>query len=593
MKLKRTHNCGQLRASDIGSEIQLNGWVCHYRDHGELLFVDLRDRYGLTQVVFNPERSSESHSLAKELRSEFVIAIRGEVAPRPEGTVNPSLATGEVEVMVDEIEILSRAEPLPMEVEDFVDVSTEVRLKNRHLDLRRPSVQKNLLFRHQITQSIRSYFNGLDFADVETPFLTKSTPEGARDFLVPSRMQPEQFFALPQSPQLFKQVLMCAGYDRYYQIVKCFRDEDLRADRQPEFTQLDLEMSFVDEDDVMATVEGLMVKVMKDVMGIEVSTPFPRQSYQKAVDKYGNDAPDLRFDLAIEDVSDIAGESEFKVFRGAVESGGQVKGLNAKGASEKLPRRQLDRLTDFVKESGAKGLVWMRVEDGEVNSPVTKFLSPEILSNLQERMGAEPGDVLFFVADQPKVTAVALSSLRMKLAKDLDLIPDDVYHLSWVVDFPLLEWDDEEARWNAMHHPFTSPNLDQLDTFEEDPGKVTARAYDLVLNGSEIGGGSIRIHDQEVQKRVFGLLGIGDEEAESKFGFLLQALRHGAPPHGGIALGLDRVVMLLRGLDSIRDAIAFPKTQRGTCLFTNAPSPVSKRQLREIYIKLAGQRGPA
>jgi len=587
MRLKRTVTCGELRSSDIGSTVQLNGWVCHNRDHGELVFVDLRDRYGLTQVVFDPERNRDVHAEAKALRSEFVIAIRGAVRERPEGTVNPNLATGEVEVVVDELEILGPAEPLPMEVDEHAEVTGEVRLKNRHLDLRRPDMQQNLRCRHQVAQIIRNYFSDLDFIEVETPFLTKSTPEGARDFLVPSRLSPGEFFALPQSPQLFKQVLMCAGFDRYFQIVKCFRDEDLRADRQPEFTQLDLEMAFVDEEDVMRVIEGLMVKVMKEVLEVAVEAPFPRLTYQDAIDKYGTDAPDLRFGLEIQDVSDLAKETEFKVFLGVLEAGGQVKGLNAKGGGAALPRRYLDRSPEIVKEFGAKGLAWIRLDQEGPNSPIVKFFPEHVLAGLFERMNAETGDVLFFVADQPKVVSVSLNGLRVRLAKDLDLIPEGVFNFSWVVDFPALEWDDEEGRWVALHHPFTSPKPEYLDSLEDDPGKALARAYDLVLNGNEIGGGSIRIHSQEVQKRMFRLLGIEEEEAEQKFGFLLRALRHGAPPHGGIALGLDRVIMLLRGLDSIRDVIAFPKTQKGTCLFTRAPSEVSERQLREVGIRLA------
>jgi aspartyl-tRNA synthetase len=590
MRLKRTVTCGALRNSDIGTTVQLNGWVCHYRDHGELVFVDMRDRYGLTQVVFDPERNREVHSAAKALRPEFVIAVRGQVRERPEGTVNPNLPTGEIEVVVHEMEVLSRAEPLPMEVEDFTEVSTEVRLKNRHLDLRRPSMQANLLCRHQIAHLIRNYFTDMHFIEVETPFLTKSTPEGARDFLVPSRLSPGEFFALPQSPQLFKQILMCAGYDRYFQIVKCFRDEDLRADRQPEFTQLDLEMSFIDEEEIIGVIEGLIVRIMKEIVGIEVKTPFPRQTYQQAKDKYGTDAPDLRFGLQIQDVSDIAKESEFKVFLSTIEAGGQVKGINAKGGAEGLPRRQIDRLPDFVKEFGAKGLAWIRVDPDGLNSPITKYFSQQAMDKLLKRMDAQPGDVLFFIADQPKTVSVALHGLRLKLGKDLGLIPQGVFNFSWVVDFPLFEWSEEEGRWAACHHPFTSPKPECLDSMEAEPGRVLARAYDIVLNGIEVGGGSIRNYDPGVQSRLFGLLGIEEAEAEMKFGFLLRALRHGAPPHGGIALGLDRLVMLLRGLDSIRDVIAFPKTQRGTCLFTNAPSEVSERQLREVSIRLATPR---
>ncbi len=592
MKLKRTHTCGQLRKEDIGSTIQLNGWVNTSRDHGDLTFVDIRDRYGVTQIVFNPNHNQEVHTGAKELRSEFVIAIRGTVGPRLEGKENPDLATGQIEVLVDELEILSKADVLPMEVDDFAEISTEVRLKNRHLDLRRPGMQQNLMFRHKVVQATREYFNRHEFLDIETPMLTKSTPEGARDFLVPSRLSPGEFFALPQSPQLFKQVLMCSGYDRYYQIVKCFRDEDLRADRQPEFTQIDVEMAFVDQDDIIECIEGLITEIMA-LAGIEVKPPFPRLSFQECMDKYGNDAPDLRFGLEIQDVSDLAAKAEFKVFSGTIETGGQVRAINAKGASENIARRQLDRYTEYVKEFGAKGLAWMRVEEDKVNSPIAKFFEEDLLNQFLERVNGEAGDVLFFVADQRKVVDQSLSNLRMALAKDLDLIPDNEWNLSWVVDFPLVEWDEDEQRYVALHHPFTAPKPEYVESLGENPGDAIAIAHDLNLNGNEIAGGSIRIHDQDIQKKIFELLGIGEEEAELKFGFLLSALRHGAPPHGGIALGLDRIIMLLQGLESIRDSIAFPKTQKATCLFTLAPSAVSDRQLREVSIQVAGNAAKA
>jgi aspartyl-tRNA synthetase len=592
MKLKRTHTCGQLRKEDIGSAIQLNGWVNTSRDHGDLTFVDIRDRYGVTQIVFNPNHNQEVHTGAKELRSEFVIAIRGTVGPRLEGKENPDLATGQIEVLVDELEILSKADVLPMEVDDFAEISTEVRLKNRHLDLRRPGMQQNLMFRHKVVQATREYFNRHEFLDIETPMLTKSTPEGARDFLVPSRLSPGEFFALPQSPQLFKQVLMCSGYDRYYQIVKCFRDEDLRADRQPEFTQIDVEMAFVDQDDIIECIEGLITEIMA-LAGIEVKPPFPRLSFQECMDKYGNDAPDLRFGLEIQDVSDLAAKAEFKVFSGTIETGGQVRAINAKGASENIARRQLDRYTEYVKEFGAKGLAWMRVEEDKVNSPIAKFFEEDLLNQFLERVNGEAGDVLFFVADQRKVVDQSLSNLRMALAKDLDLIPENEWNLSWVVDFPLVEWDEDEQRYVALHHPFTAPKPEYVESLDENPGDAIAIAHDLNLNGNEIAGGSIRIHDQDIQKKIFELLGIGEEEAELKFGFLLSALRHGAPPHGGIALGLDRIIMLLQGLESIRDSIAFPKTQKATCLFTLAPSAVSDRQLREVSIQAAGSAAKA
>ncbi|MDP6506347.1 MAG: aspartate--tRNA ligase, partial [Planctomycetota bacterium] len=478
-------------------------------------------------IVFNPNHNQEVHNGAKELRSEFVIAIRGTVGPRLEGKENPDLATGQIEVLVDELEILSKADVLPMEVDDFAEISTEVRLKNRHLDLRRPGMQQNLMFRHKVVQATREYFNRHEFLDIETPMLTKSTPEGARDFLVPSRLSPGEFFALPQSPQLFKQVLMCSGYDRYYQIVKCFRDEDLRADRQPEFTQIDVEMAFVDQGDIIECIEGLITEIMA-LAGVEVKPPFPRLSYQECMDKYGNDAPDLRFGLEIQDVSDLAAKAEFKVFSGTIEAGGQVRAINAKGASENIARRQLDRYTEYVKEFGAKGLAWMRVEEGKVNSPIAKFFEEDLLNQMLGRVNGEAGDVLFFVADQRKVVDQALSNLRMTLAKDLDLIPENEWNLSWVVDFPLVEWDEDEQRYVALHHPFTAPKPEYLESLGENPGDALAIAHDLNLNGNEIAGGSIRIHDQDIQKKIFELLGIGEEEAELKFGFLLSALRHGA-----------------------------------------------------------------
>ncbi|MBI2193676.1 MAG: aspartate--tRNA ligase [Planctomycetes bacterium] len=592
MKLQRTHTCGQLQHQDVGKSVILNGWVCHCRDHGDLLFIDLRDRYGVTQVVFHRAQDAGLHTAAKTLRPEFVVAVQGQVNLRPEGTANPALPTGEIEVLAQTLEILNPAAPLPMEVDEHAEVSGETRLRYRHLDLRRPGMQQNLLFRHRVIQTIRRYFDQLQFVDVETPFLTKSTPEGARDFLVPSRLSPGEFFALPQSPQLFKQVLMCAGLDRYYQIVRCFRDEDLRADRQPEFTQLDVEMSFIGEEDIIRIIEGLMVTVMREAAGISIHAPFPRIAYREAVDRYGHDAPDLRFGLELVDVTDLARQSEFKVFQAASASGGVVRGLNARAASEQIPRRQIDALVQFAQEIGAKGLAWMRIEGQTVHSPIAKFFSPDLLVQFQKRMEAGPGDVLFFVAGDLKTASLALRHLRLRLGNDLGLIPKNTYHFSWVVDFPLLEWDDEEKRYAALHHPFTSPKPEHLAILEEKPLQVLARAYDLVLNGVEIGGGSIRIHDQEVQKRLFRLLGITDEDAEIKFGFLLECFRHGAPPHGGIALGLDRILMLLRGLDSIRDVIAFPKTQKGTCLFTRAPSPVAPRQLKELGIQPARAEKP-
>ena len=584
--LKRTHTCGELCAEQIGSEAVLCGWVNTYRDHPNALFVDLRDRYGLTQVVFNPDHNKALHTAAKDVRPEFVLAVRGKVQPRPEGTVNPKLDTGEIELMVDELEILNKAETPPFEVADDAAVSPELRLQYRYVDLRRPKMRDALIQRHKAFQIIRSFFDKRGFVDVETPVLTKSTPEGARDFLVPCRLNPGTFFALPQSPQLFKQILIVSGLDKYVQLVKCFRDEDLRADRQPEFTQLDMEMSFVDEDDVIVIIDDLMAELFGQALDVKVHLPIQRIPYAEAMDRYGTDKPDLRFGMELKDVSHIAERSDFKVFKSVLEKGGQVRGICAPGGAS-LSLKEINAFIDFVGDFGAKGLAWFKAEDGKLVSQIAKFFSDDLHGEFYDTFGASNGDLLLFVADKPEVVAQSLGELRNHVAKTLGLIPENEFRFCWVVDFPLFERNAETGRLDPLHHPFTSPGGDQLDKLESDPLSVTARAYDIVLNGVEIGGGSIRIHDMETQQKIFRLLEIDDESARAKFGFLLDALKYGAPPHGGIALGLDRIVMLMLGLDTIRDVIAFPKTQKGSCLLTDAPSAVDAAQLKESGIRLA------
>jgi aspartyl-tRNA synthetase len=583
--LQRTHTCGQLRKADAGSEATLCGWVDTRRDHGGVIFIDLRDRYGKTQVVFNPEYNAEAHKEASGLRSEYVIAVKGKVNERPCDMINPKLETGEIEVMTDKLEILNTSETPPFEITADADVSTELRLKYRYLDLRRPVMQKYLTSRHRVCQVVRQYFDRNNFIEVETPFLTKSTPEGARDYLVPSRINRGQFYALPQSPQLFKQILMVSGLDRYFQIVKCFRDEDLRAQRQPEFTQIDLEMSFVREDDVINIIEGLMVEVFKTVLGKEISAPFQRLSYHDSMKLYGCDAPDLRFEMTIKEITDIAKRSDFKVFKSVAESGGQVRGINAKGCA-KLSRKEIDDLTTFVNQFGAKGLAWFKVDENGLTSQIAKFFTADLQSEIIERFSAKPGDLLLFVADKESVASQALSQLRLSIAKTNSLINVNEFNLSWIVDFPLFEYNDDTDRYDSLHHPFTSPHPDDLGFLEERPLDVRARAYDIVLNGVELGGGSIRIHRQDVQKKIFSLLKIDEVTAQERFGFLLEALKYGAPPHGGIALGLDRMVTILLGLDDIREVIAFPKTQKATCLMVNAPSEVDDKQLKDLGLSL-------
>lgn len=579
----RTVHCGEVSKEHIGQEVVLNGWVQKRRDLGGVIFIDFRDRTGIVQIVFNPEYNKTAWEIADKVRSEYVLAVKGTVVQRDPEAVNPKLKTGEVEVHVAEIEVLNDAKTPPFVIEDEIDVDEQVRLKYRYLDLRRPEMQRALLLRSKASKAFRDFLDSRGFVEVETPILTKSTPEGARDYLVPSRVHPGEFYALPQSPQLFKQLLMISGLERYYQIARCFRDEDLRADRQPEFTQVDIETSFLSMEELLPMMEQMVAHVFKETIGVDVPTPFPRLTYAEAMARYGSDKPDIRFGMELTDVSDLVANCNFKVFAGAVATGGQVKAINAKGCGH-YSRKEADDLGKFAARYGAKGLAWMGFKDGEVKGPIAKFFSAEEIDALKQRLAAEEGDLLLFVADKPKVVADALGALRSKLGEELGLIDHSKFAFLWVVDFPLLEWDEEAQRYVALHHPFTHPKDEDLHLFETDPGQIRAQAYDMVLNGYELGGGSMRIYKRDVQEKMFKALGFSQEEARKQFGFLLDAFEYGTPPHGGIALGLDRLVMLLAGRNNLREVIAFPKTASASDLMTDAPGQVSPLQLAELNI---------
>jgi aspartyl-tRNA synthetase len=582
---KRTHTCGQLRATDIGRNVTLNGWVDTRRDLGGVIFIDLRDRYGKTQVVFRPEKESQAHQAAKDLRSEYVVSVTGIVEARPDGTANPDLATGEIDVLATNVTVLNKAETPPFQIDDNTEASEDIRLKYRYLDLRRPALLKNFEIRHRMYQLTHKYFDERGFLEVETPILMKSTPEGARDYLVPSRVQHGKFYALPQSPQTYKQILMVSGFDKYVQIVKCFRDEDLRADRQPEFTQIDVEMSFIDESDIQALAEGLMQKLMKEIKGIDISLPLVRMTYKEAIETYGSDKPDTRFGMKLHGVSSLVESCGFKVFSESVKKGGVVAGFVVPGGAS-FTRNQMDNLVDYTKSLGVGGLVYFKWTENGLETAVEKFLGKELVEKIARDMGAERGDLVLLVSDVWQKAYTVLGTLRLELGRRLNQVKEGRFDLLWVTDFPMFEYNDEEQRYVAMHHPFTAPNPDDIPLLETDPARARARAYDLVLNGNEIAGGSIRIHDATLQRRVFKLMGIEEEEATTKFGFLINAFRYGAPPHGGIAFGFDRLTMLLTGVKSIREVIAFPKTASAVSLMDDAPGPVDEKQLRELHIRI-------
>lgn len=584
--LERTHQCGKITKADIGQTVVLNGWVQRRRDLGGVLFIDLRDRSGIVQIVFNPEFNEEAHAIADRVRNEYVLAVRGTVVERDPETVNPNLETGEIEVRVEEIEVLNPAKTPPFFIEDGIEIDEAIRLKYRYLDLRRPEMLNTLMLRSKAAKIFRDFLDERGFLEIETPILTKSTPEGARDYLVPSRVHPGEFFALPQSPQIFKQLLMVGGIERYYQIARCFRDEDLRADRQPEFTQVDIEVSFMNQDQLLEMMEELICRVFRETIGVEIERPFQRITYDEAIGKYGSDKPDLRFGMELVDLTDLAANCGVKVFANVAQKGGQVKAINAKGCGT-WSRKEIDDLLPFAERYGAKGLAWIQVKDGEMRGPIVKFFTEEELAELKTRMNAEDGDLILFSADTKKVVADVLGNLRLKIGRDLGLIDDNVYKFAWVVDFPLLSYDEEEKRYVAEHHPFTRPRDEDIHYFDEDPSKIRAQAYDLVLNGYEVGGGSMRIYKREIQEKMFKALGFTMEEAYDKFGFLLDAFEYGTPPHGGIAFGFDRLVMLLAGRKNLRDTIAFPKTANATDLLCDAPSEVSDKQLEELSIRVA------
>ncbi len=583
--LSRTHMCSKLSIENVGETVTVMGWAQKRRDLGGVIFVDLRDRSGILQIVFNVEQNKDIFEKAEVIRNEYVLAIAGEVVKRSQDTVNPKIDTGEIEVIAKELRILSTSETPPVYIEENSDVNENVRLKYRYLDLRRPDMQRNLILRHRVAKIARDYYDSQGFLEIETPMLTKSTPEGARDYLVPSRVHPGKFYALPQSPQLFKQLLMVSGFDRYFQIVKCFRDEDLRADRQPEFTQIDLEMSFVNVEDVLKINEGFVKKAFKEALGVELKENFVRMPYQEAMDRFGSDKPDIRFGLELVNISDIVENCGFKVFSDAVKSGGSVRAINAKGCGAKFSRRDIDSLVEFVKIYKAKGMAWIVVEENELKSAITKFFSEDEVKNILDRMQAKPGDLICFIADKNEIVYDALGQLRLELARRLGYFDKEEYKFLWVTEFPLLERDEEEQRWVAKHHPFTSPMDEDLQYLDTDPGKVRAKAYDIILNGVELGGGSIRIHSQELQSKMFELIGFTKEQAWERFGFLLEAFKYGTPPHGGLAFGLDRMIMLMAGKSSIRDVIAFPKVQNASCPMTNAPDSVENKQLKELHVK--------